>query len=355
MGRPVSVQKLLKSGGVVQRSPAARQAARSARIREYFYGARGDLHPAPSRMDAASMLAFRSGARRQLLLPRRRRPGAWSARGARASHVCCIAAAAACMCQHACVPTSARRALAAGHSQAPARGRRALRCRWVRRARRARSRSRRCRSRRSWSSRCWRCRTRACRTSCCPATWPALCGSAAWTSQQARARCCCRRRRRCQAATCLSVASRRLWSDPHVVIGMSEALCRPGRTPTARVRLPAGPARRRLATRTVLTAPARAQEFSCSSLLELATARHLHLRCRKWRPGQQGSPHPRSSRPNAPSRWHEPPVSGLGGRRMPAAPCNRRRCSHAQHGPAGGNGGRRAAGARQGPHHGAPR
>ncbi len=41
----VEVVKLPKSGGVVTRSPAVRKAARVRRVREYFYGPRGDLLP----------------------------------------------------------------------------------------------------------------------------------------------------------------------------------------------------------------------------------------------------------------------------------------------------------------------
>ena len=41
----VEVVKLPKSGGVVARSPAVRKAARTQRVREYFYGPKGDLLP----------------------------------------------------------------------------------------------------------------------------------------------------------------------------------------------------------------------------------------------------------------------------------------------------------------------
>ena len=41
----MEVVKLPKSGGVVTRSPAVRKAARVRRVREYFYGPRGDLLP----------------------------------------------------------------------------------------------------------------------------------------------------------------------------------------------------------------------------------------------------------------------------------------------------------------------
>ena len=48
MRRPrddVAVVRLHSSGGVVTRSPLQRKAARTQRVREYFYGARGDLSP----------------------------------------------------------------------------------------------------------------------------------------------------------------------------------------------------------------------------------------------------------------------------------------------------------------------
>lgn len=41
----MEVVKLPKSGGVVTRSPAFRKAARIDRVREYFYGPKGDLSP----------------------------------------------------------------------------------------------------------------------------------------------------------------------------------------------------------------------------------------------------------------------------------------------------------------------
>jgi len=45
VGRYVQVWKLPKSGGVVERSPEYRRKSRDARMREYFYGAAGDLSP----------------------------------------------------------------------------------------------------------------------------------------------------------------------------------------------------------------------------------------------------------------------------------------------------------------------
>lgn len=66
MGNPIQFVKLYKSGGVVQRTPAARGAARSERIKEYFYGHEDSLTPASMNKDAAGMLVFRTG--RQLKL-----------------------------------------------------------------------------------------------------------------------------------------------------------------------------------------------------------------------------------------------------------------------------------------------
>lgn len=61
MGKPLSVVKLYKSGGVVQRSSTSRQQARSNRIKEYFYGLDGSLRPTSVDLDASKMLVFRSG------------------------------------------------------------------------------------------------------------------------------------------------------------------------------------------------------------------------------------------------------------------------------------------------------
>lgn len=61
MGAPLQFVKLYKSGGVVQRTPAARQAARSNRIKEYFYGTDNSLTPVSVNMNAANMMVFRTG------------------------------------------------------------------------------------------------------------------------------------------------------------------------------------------------------------------------------------------------------------------------------------------------------
>jgi polyribonucleotide 5'-hydroxyl-kinase len=62
MGSPVSVVKLQKSGGVLQRPTQARQAARTGRIREYFFGADGSLQPPTTSLDVSEMKVFRIGA-----------------------------------------------------------------------------------------------------------------------------------------------------------------------------------------------------------------------------------------------------------------------------------------------------
>jgi hypothetical protein len=69
MGKPVSVVKLYKSGGVAQRSTSSRQQARSARIKEYFYGADGALQPVSVDLDATNMRVFRSGEGLQVVHP----------------------------------------------------------------------------------------------------------------------------------------------------------------------------------------------------------------------------------------------------------------------------------------------
>jgi polyribonucleotide 5'-hydroxyl-kinase len=61
MGNAVSIVKLYKSGGVAQRSTSSRQQARSARIKEYFYGPDGTLQPVSVDLDATNMRVFRSG------------------------------------------------------------------------------------------------------------------------------------------------------------------------------------------------------------------------------------------------------------------------------------------------------
>jgi polyribonucleotide 5'-hydroxyl-kinase len=55
------VVKLPKSGGVVTRSPAARKAARVQRVREYFYGPRGDLLPHVVELTFAEASVFKVG------------------------------------------------------------------------------------------------------------------------------------------------------------------------------------------------------------------------------------------------------------------------------------------------------
>jgi polyribonucleotide 5'-hydroxyl-kinase len=61
MGRPPAVVKLPRSGGVVPRPASQRKEARAARVREYFYGARGNLLPASITVPAESLLVFRIG------------------------------------------------------------------------------------------------------------------------------------------------------------------------------------------------------------------------------------------------------------------------------------------------------
>jgi hypothetical protein len=68
MGNAVSVVKLYKSGGVAQRSTSSRQQARSARIKEYFYGPDGSLQPVSVDLDATNMRVFRSGELGMLLI-----------------------------------------------------------------------------------------------------------------------------------------------------------------------------------------------------------------------------------------------------------------------------------------------
>jgi len=61
MGRPPAVVKLPRSGGVVPRPPAQRKEARAQRIRDYFYGARGQLLPCSVTVPVESLLVFRVG------------------------------------------------------------------------------------------------------------------------------------------------------------------------------------------------------------------------------------------------------------------------------------------------------
>lgn len=53
--------RLHKSGGVVERSPGVRKQARTRRVREYFYGARGDLSPHSQTVSFESLRFFRIG------------------------------------------------------------------------------------------------------------------------------------------------------------------------------------------------------------------------------------------------------------------------------------------------------
>lgn len=62
MGSKVQVVKLPKSGGVSQRQPQARQAARNERIHEYFYGPDRTLHPSTVTMEPEKLRVFRLGA-----------------------------------------------------------------------------------------------------------------------------------------------------------------------------------------------------------------------------------------------------------------------------------------------------
>lgn len=66
MGNPVSVVKLQKSGGVLQRTTQARQQARTARIKEYFFGADGALQPPTVSVDVSGMKVFRLGELREM-------------------------------------------------------------------------------------------------------------------------------------------------------------------------------------------------------------------------------------------------------------------------------------------------
>ena len=59
---PRVVRKLSKSGGVISRSAAARSAAFSSCVREYFYGVAGDLCPHSTIHDFDSLQAARGAA-----------------------------------------------------------------------------------------------------------------------------------------------------------------------------------------------------------------------------------------------------------------------------------------------------
>ena len=53
--------KLPKSGGVVTRSPAFRKTARIDRVREYFYGPKGDLSPHLLELNFEDVRIFKVG------------------------------------------------------------------------------------------------------------------------------------------------------------------------------------------------------------------------------------------------------------------------------------------------------
>lgn len=57
----VSVVRLHSSGGVVARSPAVRKTARTQRVRDYFYGVRGDLSPHSQTVAFEELRVFRIG------------------------------------------------------------------------------------------------------------------------------------------------------------------------------------------------------------------------------------------------------------------------------------------------------
>lgn len=60
-GGVVQVVKLPKSGGVVTRTPPLRKAARTGRVREYFYGQKGDLQPHSSTVPFSQLHVYRVG------------------------------------------------------------------------------------------------------------------------------------------------------------------------------------------------------------------------------------------------------------------------------------------------------
>ena len=53
--------RLPKSGGVVMRPPALRKQARTARVRDYFYGARGELSPHSRTVGFSELRVYRVG------------------------------------------------------------------------------------------------------------------------------------------------------------------------------------------------------------------------------------------------------------------------------------------------------
>lgn len=54
--------KLAKSGGVVVRPAEARKKAREQRVREYFYGVKGNLMPFSNTVRAEELQVYRIGA-----------------------------------------------------------------------------------------------------------------------------------------------------------------------------------------------------------------------------------------------------------------------------------------------------
>ena len=53
--------RLPKSGGVVMRPPTQRKQARTARVKEYFYGARGELSPHSRTLGFSELRVYRVG------------------------------------------------------------------------------------------------------------------------------------------------------------------------------------------------------------------------------------------------------------------------------------------------------
>ena len=58
----IQVLKVAKSGGVVKREREERRAARDARIKDYFYGQRGDLLPSTLTVRSDQLQVYRIGA-----------------------------------------------------------------------------------------------------------------------------------------------------------------------------------------------------------------------------------------------------------------------------------------------------
>ncbi|KAK9818033.1 hypothetical protein WJX72_005994 [[Myrmecia] bisecta] len=59
--KDIQVVKLTKSGGVVARPPALRKQARVNRVKEYFYGVRGDLSPQSQTVNMSELRVYRAG------------------------------------------------------------------------------------------------------------------------------------------------------------------------------------------------------------------------------------------------------------------------------------------------------